>query len=296
MKSIETIERIENFKSDFYDHQHGIRKIYQLSDGNLIETSLYKHYSNGAPADISIDISTMVGCPMKCVFCASSSLSYTRQLTSEEIIDQVKSILLGHDDKSFGKIVFSFQGIGEPSLIPDKISECGLSLLEMDDRSVLSIATMAINLRGIRSWRKDKLPIASLQFSSPGIRSSVLDYLVPHRPSFADIVEEIFLCADADSITSVNLNYILIDGLNDTAEDVCGISEIFKDTGVRVKISSLNLTDNVKMHNMRASSLEKAKLFDKKLKENGVKSSVFGAYGKTNISCGQLVHGRKAIA
>ena len=58
--------------------------LFKLSDDNYIDTVLM-HYEGRH----TVCISSQVGCPMGCVFCATGQMGYTRNLTSGEILSQI---------------------------------------------------------------------------------------------------------------------------------------------------------------------------------------------------------------
>ena len=61
-----------------------IKYLWQLSDGNCVETVLMRyHYGN------TVCISTEVGCRMGCAFCASTLGGLVRKLEPYEMLDQV---------------------------------------------------------------------------------------------------------------------------------------------------------------------------------------------------------------
>ena len=61
-----------------------IKYLWQLADGNCIETVLMR-YRHGN----SVCISSQVGCAMGCAFCASTVGGKIRNLTAGELLDQV---------------------------------------------------------------------------------------------------------------------------------------------------------------------------------------------------------------
>ena len=83
-----------------------IKYLYQLQDGNCIETVLMR-YEHGN----SICVSCQVGCRMGCTFCASTQHGKVRDLTASEILQQ-----LYHTEKDIGERVSNIvmMGIGEP--------------------------------------------------------------------------------------------------------------------------------------------------------------------------------------
>jgi 23S rRNA (adenine2503-C2)-methyltransferase len=74
-----------------------IKRAYQLADGQLIESVLMP-YSDGR---YTACISSQAGCAQGCVFCATGQMGFSRQLTSEEIFEQVARFAseLAHQDK-----------------------------------------------------------------------------------------------------------------------------------------------------------------------------------------------------
>jgi 23S rRNA (adenine2503-C2)-methyltransferase len=63
-----------------------IKRAYKLHDGALIESVLMGPYQDGR---YTACISSQAGCAQGCVFCATGQMGFTRQLTSEEIFEQV---------------------------------------------------------------------------------------------------------------------------------------------------------------------------------------------------------------
>ena len=58
--------------------------LFKLEDGNTIETVLLKHKTRN-----TLCVSTQVGCPVKCAFCATGASGFERNLDVHEIISQV---------------------------------------------------------------------------------------------------------------------------------------------------------------------------------------------------------------
>ena len=62
-----------------------VKRAYRLHDGQLIESVLMP-YDDGRNTAC---ISSQAGCAMGCVFCATGQMGFARQLTSDEIFEQV---------------------------------------------------------------------------------------------------------------------------------------------------------------------------------------------------------------
>jgi len=102
------------------------KALLKLHDGKMIETVLI----STKPNDWSVCISSQVGCPMNCRFCATGRGGFTRNLTAEEITDQVlfwKQYLKFHNlqlvthNSKLTNIVY--MGMGEPFLNWENVSE-----------------------------------------------------------------------------------------------------------------------------------------------------------------------------
>ena len=63
-----------------------IKRAYQLTDGQLIESVLMPYEDGRRTACIS----SQAGCAMGCVFCATGQMGFFRQLSSAEIFEQVQ--------------------------------------------------------------------------------------------------------------------------------------------------------------------------------------------------------------
>ena len=91
--------------------QDGTRKrAYKLHDGQLIESVLMPYEDGRRTACIS----SQAGCAMGCVFCATGQMGFARQLTAEEIFEQVARFAseLKGDGERLSNVVM--MGMGEP--------------------------------------------------------------------------------------------------------------------------------------------------------------------------------------
>lgn len=83
--------------------------LFELSDGNLIETVLMRHHYG-----YSVCVTTQVGCRIGCKFCASTLSGLKRNLEAGEIVAQVLRVQQ-YLDQSEGRVShIVVMGIGEP--------------------------------------------------------------------------------------------------------------------------------------------------------------------------------------
>ena len=97
----------------------GTRKyLWQMTDGERVESVLLNHGGHTTAC-----ISSQVGCPLACTFCATGSLGFTRNLTPGEILGQFLMMerrrLDAGAEQGINNIVF--MGMGEPLLNADSV-------------------------------------------------------------------------------------------------------------------------------------------------------------------------------
>ena len=289
LKVVKGFTRSEPYRSRSFDRQNAYRYLLQLRDGNVVETSGYQHYDNDIRVDYSVDISSMVGCPMRCRFCESALLKYVRSLDESEMIAQVSELTARHGD-GFPRITCSFQGIGEASLIPDRVLCVSRHLLESDSRNEISIATIGERLSAFKKWREAGLTIDNLQLSCSGTTEDQIRTVMPRGPRIDELIKELILCSESETFNKVKLNYVLMAGFNDDPADVARLISLLRDTSIVVKVSALNITQASRASSLRQASEDVATRIADELATHGIASYVYGPFNATNVSCGQLAY------
>ena len=97
-----------------------VKFLFALEDGLKIESVLIppRKESVDAKKRLTLCISTQVGCPLDCRFCATATMGFARNLTSGEIIDQVLTVQT-MSERPITNIVY--MGMGEPMLNYDNV-------------------------------------------------------------------------------------------------------------------------------------------------------------------------------
>jgi 23S rRNA (adenine2503-C2)-methyltransferase len=89
-----------------------IKRAYKLHDGQIIESVLMP-YRDGR---LTACISSQAGCAMRCSFCATGQMGFSRQLTSAEIFEQVQHfynlVKMKNEENRISNVVM--MGMGEP--------------------------------------------------------------------------------------------------------------------------------------------------------------------------------------
>ncbi len=86
------------------------KTLWRLHDGALVESVLMQY-----PDRITVCISSQAGCGMACPFCATGQGGLTRNLSTAEIVDQVRAAARSARDDLGGRLSnVVFMGMGEP--------------------------------------------------------------------------------------------------------------------------------------------------------------------------------------
>ena len=116
---------------DIYVGGDTTKYAFELQDGYCIETVCIKRRTGN-----TVCVSTMVGCPVGCIFCASGKNGFIRNLSPAEIVQQI--VLL---KERVNRIVF--MGMGEPLFNYDNLIK---SIHILRDRNGLNFPTDGINV------------------------------------------------------------------------------------------------------------------------------------------------------
>ena len=156
--NLETLKTVESKNKD------SIKAVFKLKDGNIIETVLMRHIRPAMTPSLqsgdlagqddakagrnTVCVSSQVGCSMNCSFCATGKMGLKRNLTGEEIIDQVLFFAryLRLSTASVNNVVF--MGMGEPFLNYDNTIE-SIKILNDKDGFNLGIRHISVSTCGI---------------------------------------------------------------------------------------------------------------------------------------------------
>lgn len=209
--------------------------LFELTDGNVTEAVLMRFDNR---ANLTACISSQVGCPMGCSFCATAKLGFKRNLITDEILKQIY-LIQANTGLKVTNIVF--MGQGEPLLNLDNVLPAIDRLREdfkIGSRRI-TVSTCGI-IPGIKRLAEIKFqPTVAISLHSPNheIRTSVMP--VEKKYPITNVIEEL---KKLTYITGrrVTIEYILIKGLNDSPKDAKELCEL---------ISSLKCNVNLILYN-----------------------------------------------
>ncbi|MDD5396818.1 MAG: 23S rRNA (adenine(2503)-C(2))-methyltransferase RlmN [Candidatus Moranbacteria bacterium] len=279
-----------------------IKALLKTADDNLIETVLI----SPKPGTWSACISCQVGCAMGCRFCATGKMGFKRNLTAEEITDQIlfwkqylKRALSCHEymtssPEGRGAVLSNivFMGMGEPFNNWQEVSQSikdltNEKLFGFGSRS-LSVSTSGI-AEGIErmAYEFPQVNLAiSLHFTSDEKRDR---YMPVNKKDNLENLRQALKKYFAITKRKVFLEYIMLDGINDTALDAKLLSDFICSVG-RAHLLHMNLIRyNATSENLKPSSKTRTQIFKQELEKYGINATIRKSLGdEIKAACGQL--------
>ena len=285
-------EVIEHLKQDFeiklyevVDHQKsadGTEKfLFRLQDGNLIESVLMRHNYG-----TSICVTSEVGCNMGCAFCASGMKKKLRNLSAGEMVLQLESVYEVIKEKISHIVVM---GIGEPF---DNYQNVINFLHIVNEPHGLEIGSrhISVSICGlvpmIYEYAKEDLQ-SNLAISLHAPNNEIRDQIMPINKAYR--IEEL-VKAISDYIIATNrrvtIEYILIDGLNDSIKCANELADLLHGLNVYINLIPYN---EVKEKPFKRSKKEQMRKFYDTLKKRSMNVTLRLEQGADiDAACGQL--------
>ncbi|MEL7038843.1 MAG: 23S rRNA (adenine(2503)-C(2))-methyltransferase RlmN [Cyanobacteria bacterium J06592_8] len=256
-----------------------VKYLLKLADNQIIETV-------GIPTEkrLTVCVSSQVGCPMACDFCATGKGGFVRNLETHEIIDQVLTV-----QEDFGRRVshIVFMGMGEPLLNTKNVVKA-IKSLNQDvgiGQRMMTVSTVGIpqQIRQFADYQLQVTLAVSLHASNQSLRQK----LIPSAEHYS-LNKLLAECREYVKITGrrVSFEYILLAGLNDLAEHATELATHLRGFQSHVNLIPYNPISEV---DYQRPSLERVKQFMNILKERKIAVSVRYSRGlEADAACGQL--------
>jgi len=259
--------------------------IFKTSDNHLIETVILKPESGRT----ALCISSQVGCSCYCSFCATGLMGFSRNLTINEILDQVliANRLVKLENRSIRNIVF--MGMGEPFLNQNTVFDAINVLIDPAffnlSSSHITVSTVGI-VPGMLAY-SEKLPNCRLALSLHSAIQSVRERLMPEARNYPlstlrKALEEV------SKKGSVMIEYLLLKDITDKSEDLEALICFVRDLPVHINLIPFNTFVG---SNLIGSTEQNSIVFSEKLKNNGLSVTLRRSLGSDIMAaCGQLVN------
>lgn len=286
IESIAPRRLLESAKKD------AMKALFATADGLFIEAVLMRHDRDRR----TVCVSSQAGCLMNCSFCATGKSGFKRNLTAEEIVDQVLFFarLLNKKQERVTNVVY--MGMGEPMNNYDNVMASVRLLNDQNGMNLgarhISISTCGI-VPGIKKFAKEELQV-NLAISLHAADDKTRSRLMPVNAAYplAKLMKAVEEYAAATK-RKVMFEYILISGVNDSDEHARSLAALVG----KNKLYHVNL---IKYHEtpgktgtapvFRAPSAERLDRFFDILKKSGVSCTFRVSFGEDIAgACGQLM-------
>lgn len=266
--------------------------LFETKDKNRVEAVLmtFKPNEQRLQDHLSLCISSQSGCNLGCTFCATGAIGFKKNLTVDEITDQILYFM--QRDQKVGNV--SFMGMGEPLVNPNFFD--ALRVITDEDKMGfsqrrLSVSTVGI-IPGIQRLQKD-FPQVSLAFSlhtpfpeqrleiMPITKVYPIDKVMEALNQFIDITNK-----------KVFIAYVLLDGVNDSYKHARKLAKLIKEQGKNSYLYHVNLirfNPGSTFKPYDKPSTARVNAFRKELDMFGIKHTLRQSFGVgIDAVCGQL--------
>ncbi len=258
-----------------------IKFLWKLPDDKLVESVLIL-----APGRRTVCVSSQVGCPARCAFCASGKEGWFRNLTSAEIFEQVYLIQILTGEK-VSHIVF--MGMGEPLENYEQVVGalhmlCDEKRLHFSERKI-TLSTVGV-VEGIQKLAQEEIQVnlaLSLHAPNQHIRKKIIPYARKYElSSVLEAVRNYALLTKRD----ITYEYTLLAGINDQKEHAQELAQLVQQDPCTVNLIPYN---PVRGLDLQRPEKEQIEIFRKVLEDASVVTTWRYTKGKDiAAACGQL--------
>jgi len=235
-------------------------------------------------------LSSQVGCPMDCTFCATGKEGLKRSLKTSEILDQILFIE-NEMNRKVTNIVF--MGMGEPLLNIDELLASIRSINEdfQISQRKITVSTVAvpkmINKLSAKSFKILGNCQFTLAISLHASNQKIREKIIPSAKNYKieNIIED---CKQyvRDTGRRVSFEYLMLSEVNDKIEHANELSNLLRGFQCHVNLIQYNQIDEVEFQRV---SLKNLQSFQSRLSHNGIAVSLRKSRGlDKNAACGQL--------
>jgi 23S rRNA (adenine2503-C2)-methyltransferase len=258
--------------------------LYALDGGYTVESVVMRY-----PDRSTLCISSQVGCPIGCPFCATGQGPFGRNLKAHEIVDQALDAArrLREEGRRLSHVVF--MGMGEPLANYDAVVEA-VRMLAEPALLGLSPRRMVVSTSGLvprmERLAQEGLPV-TLAVSLHAARDELRDELVPINRKYPLGA----LSAAARAYASrtgrrVSYEWVLLAGVNDTERDADELARLLDRRLSHVNLIPFNPVDGTPY---QASEPARVAQFAQWLRSRRLNVTVRDTRGReADAACGQL--------
>lgn len=268
-----------------------IKFLFKTHDGKFLETVIMQ-YKTGR---ITVCVSCQIGCQLGCSFCSTGKMGFIRNLSSEEITDQIL-FCEQHLNKKIHKTPVRvtnvvFMGMGEPFMNYDNVMS---AVRNLNDEKTFNIGARSITIstsgitEGIEKLAEENLQVnlaVSLHAPTQELREKIMPIAKKyHLDDLMSAVKQYL------SVTNrrVTYEYIMLLGINDGDQQAKELRILVKDQLCHINLIPYNTDGSHKYSKSGQLRIEKFKSI---LEKSNIPVTIrFSSGGDIAAACGQLAN------
>lgn len=267
----------------------GTKKVlFELADGESVESVLIRDRDR-----ITLCLSSQVGCPLRCAFCATGKAGFVRNLTAGEIVEQAL-VLLQDEDMEGRTPNIVYMGMGEPFWNYDAVVKSMHLLMDENGLGIgarkITVST-AGDVKGIERFSQEDWQVrlsVSLHAANDTLRSK----LVPlNRKYPLDVLRKAIEEYLGETGRQITFEWVLLEDVNDSPKHAEEFIEYLDGLKAAVNLIPWNPVDGIAF---RPSPRSRCEAFLADLEAAGIKTTMRREKGQDiDAACGQLRHAHK---
>ncbi len=265
----------------------GATKLLFRTSAGLLTESVILRIASGRT---TLCVSSQIGCAAACRFCATGTMGIARSLSTAEILDQVFQAgqLLATEQRRPRNIVF--MGMGEPFHNEDTLVEVIERLIDpawfnISAKKIL-VSTVGVTDGMLRF--AERFPTVGLALSLHSVRDEPRQSIMPIAKRYPlPELRRTLVEVNAMQERAVMLEYLMLEGINDTDEDADALIAWTEGLDVHLNLIPFNEVDGAEL---RGTDRARCVAFADRLKAAGRTTTVRRSLGRDiEAACGQLV-------
>lgn len=269
-----------------------VKTLFACQDGAKIETVLMRHEDGDRN---TVCISCQVGCPMACTFCATGTMGLKRQMTADEIAEQVVFYVRwlrkkgeAHEGPERAVNVV-FMGMGEPMNNYDEVMKAVRIMNSKDGLGLgarhISISTCGV-VPGILKLA-DEPEQVNLAISIHSAVDATRSKIMPVNRAY-DITKLMRAVREYTEKTNrkVFFEYLMLKGINDSREEADALADLLSENPRLYHVNVIKYHDT---DMFESTSRDNRMDFVEHLRERGIPVTHRRTFGEDiDAACGQL--------
>jgi len=250
----------------FYLHSLKLKKVVDSADGEttkflweLVDGSLVESVLIRAPERRTVCVSSQVGCPARCAFCASGKKGLLRNLEPSEILEQILLTDLYLEKVGEKVCLIVFMGMGEPFENFDNVLRTIRRIIDpkglvISQRKV-TVSTVGIVEHIVRFANEDLSVHLVLSLHAPNqeLRKKIIPYA--RKYMLPDILDAMLYFAQKSG-RDITYEYTLLEGINDAPHHAEELAKLVKGHPCTVNLIPYNPVEGLRLNRPSKEAIE----------------------------------------